>query len=99
MGLGLGFGLENKDQKKIKGTTKPLMANLDITLHYAAEKLQKISFYKPLYARLTQHCIAKYQLFLAVLLVSIQKSQSIIHFGVLPISGCTHTMDSNFKAF
>ena len=31
MGLGLGFGLENKDQKKIKGTTKPLMANLDIT--------------------------------------------------------------------
>ena len=31
MGLGLGFGLENKDQKEIKGTTKPLMANLDIT--------------------------------------------------------------------
>ena len=30
MGLGLGFGLENKDQKKIKGTTKPLMAILDI---------------------------------------------------------------------
>ena len=28
--LGLGFGLENKDQKMIKGTTKPLMANLDI---------------------------------------------------------------------
>ena len=28
--LGLGFGLENKDQKKIKGNTKPLMTNLDI---------------------------------------------------------------------
>ena len=32
MGLRFGFGLENKDQKKIKGTTKPLMANLDITV-------------------------------------------------------------------
>ena len=31
MGLGLGFGLEKKDQKKIKDDTKPLMANLDIT--------------------------------------------------------------------
>ena len=31
-GAGLGFGLENKERsKKIKGTTKPLMANLDIT--------------------------------------------------------------------
>ena len=30
VGLGLGFGLENKN-KKIKGTTKLLMANLDIT--------------------------------------------------------------------
>ena len=30
-GVRLGFGLENKDQKEIKGTTKPLMANLDIT--------------------------------------------------------------------
>ena len=28
--IGLGFGLGDKDQK-IKGTTKPLMANLDIT--------------------------------------------------------------------
>ena len=32
---GLGFGLENK--KKFKGTTMPLMANLDIT-HLATEK-------------------------------------------------------------
>ena len=30
VGLGLRFGLENK-MKKIKGTTKPLMAILDIT--------------------------------------------------------------------
>ena len=31
MGLGLGFGLENKEnQKCISGTAKPLMANLDI---------------------------------------------------------------------
>ena len=26
----IGFRLENKDQKKIKGTTVPFMANLDI---------------------------------------------------------------------
>ena len=31
MRLGLGFGLENKDQKKIKSTTKPVIAILDIT--------------------------------------------------------------------
>ena len=32
LGFGLGFGLENKERsKKIKGTAKPLMVNLDIT--------------------------------------------------------------------
>ena len=30
LGLGLGFRLENKDQKKIEGTTVLFMANLDI---------------------------------------------------------------------
>ena len=29
--LGLGLGLENKDQKKIEGTAKPLLATLDIS--------------------------------------------------------------------
>ena len=32
MGLGLGFGLDNTEDQKIKGTTKSLMAVLDITL-------------------------------------------------------------------
>ena len=36
LGLGLTFGVKN--QKKIKGTTKPLMANLDIT--YRGSKMQ-----------------------------------------------------------
>ena len=31
VGLELGFWLENKDQKNMKGTIKPSMANLDIT--------------------------------------------------------------------
>ena len=31
MGLGLELGQKKKDQKEIKGTTKPLMANLNIT--------------------------------------------------------------------
>ena len=37
VGLGLGFGLENKkDKKKIKGTTKPLLATLDISRIHSA---------------------------------------------------------------
>ena len=45
--MGLGLGLENKerskeDQKKIKrrskSTTKPLLANLDITLSRSADR-------------------------------------------------------------
>ena len=40
LGLGLGFGLENKERsKEDQDTTKPLMVNLDITLHHSTSSL------------------------------------------------------------
>ena len=41
VGLGLGLGLENKERtKEIKGTTKPLMAILDISRKQYRIKVQ-----------------------------------------------------------